>query len=132
MFATYGTPRRIKSENRPPFNSNEYEEFAKEEGFELYGITPVHQRANGESEKFMQTMNKTKEIANLEGKDKNERHNAIHDMLAAYRSMPHPATGVTPYEAVRGATVRTRLDHTRPTTEKGKEYKKIEIQKKCS
>ena len=26
----------------------------------------------------------------------------------------HPATGITPYEAMRGATVRIKLDHIQP------------------
>ena len=55
IFATYGMPRRIESGNGPPFNSKEYEKFAKKGGFKLHRITPVHPRVNGESKKFMQT-----------------------------------------------------------------------------
>ena len=62
----------------------------------------------------MQTLNKTEQIASLQGKDRLERRNAIQDMLIAYRSTPHPATGITPYEAMRGAAVRTKLDHIDP------------------
>ena len=127
IFATYSTPRIIESDNGPPFTSKEYDEFAKEEGLELHRITPIHPRANGESEKFMQTMNKTGQIASLEEKDKHGRQNAIHDMLVSCRSTPHPATGVTPCEAVRDAAVRTKLDHTRPTTEKRMEDEKIDL-----
>ena len=42
-------------------------------------------------------------------------------MLIAYRSTPHPATVVAPYEALRGPAVRTKLDYVQPepqTTEK--------------
>ena len=35
-------------------------------------------------------------------------------MLIAYRSTPHHTTGVTPCEAMRGITVRIKLDHTNP------------------
>ena len=35
----------------------------------------------------------------------------VQDMLIAYRDTPHPATGVTPYEALYGRPIRTRLDH---------------------
>lgn len=31
-------------------------------------------------------------------------------MLAGYRSTPHPATGVTPYEALMKTQVRTKRD----------------------
>ena len=34
IFATYGTPRRIESDNGPPFNSKEFNKFAEEEGFQ--------------------------------------------------------------------------------------------------
>ena len=65
IFATYGAPRRIESDNRPPFNSKEFKEFAKEEGFQDRNITPAHPQANGEVGRFMQTLNKTEQIANL-------------------------------------------------------------------
>ena len=118
IFATYGTPRRVESDNGPPFNSKEFNEFAMQEGFQHHRVTPLHPRANGEAERFMQTLNKTEQIASLQGKDRLERRNAIQDMLISYRSTPHPATGVTPYEAMRGATVRIKLDYIDPETKK--------------
>ena len=32
-------------------------------------------------------------------------------MLIAYRSTPHPATAVAPYDALKGAPVITKLDY---------------------
>lgn len=110
IFATYGTPRRIESDNGPPFNSKEFNEFAEQEGFQHHRVTPLHPRANGEVERFMQTLNKTEQNASLQGKNRLERRNAVQDMLTAYRSTPHPATGVAPYEALKGTSVRTKLD----------------------
>ena len=66
----------------------------------------------------MQILNKTEQIAHLQGKDRLERQNAIQDMLTAYRSTPNPATGVTPFEAMRGTTVRTKLDHIQPKVQR--------------
>ena len=114
IFATYGTPRRIESDNGPPFNSKEFTEFAKQEGFQHHRVTALHPRANGEVERFMQTLNKTEQIANLQGKNRLERRNAVQDMLIAYRSTPHPATGVAPYEALKGTPVRMKLDYIEP------------------
>jgi len=68
IFATYGIPRRIESDNGPPFNSKEFNDFAKQEGFQHHRVTPLHPRANEEVERFMQTLNKTEQIANLHGK----------------------------------------------------------------
>ena len=39
-------------------------------------------------------------------------------MLTAYQSTTHPATGITPNEAMRGATIRTKLDHIQPKVQK--------------
>ena len=114
IFATYGTPRRIESDNGPPFNSKEFNEFSKQEGFQHHRVTALHPRANGEVERFMQTLNKTEQIANLQGKNRLARRNAVQDMFIAYRSTPHPATGVAPYEALKGTPVRMKLDYIEP------------------
>lgn len=114
IFVTYGTPRRIESDNGPPFNSEEFNEFAEQEGFQHHRVTPLHPRANGEVERFMQTLNKTEQIASLQGKNRLERRNAVQDMLTAYRSTPHPITGVAPYEALKGTSARTKLDYIEP------------------
>ncbi|KAK3752978.1 hypothetical protein QZH41_005134 [Actinostola sp. cb2023] len=108
MSATHGTPRRVESDNGPPFNSKEFATFAEEEGFHDHKVTPCHARANGEAESFMKTLNKTEQIAHLQGKDCTI---AMQDMLIGYRSTPHPATRVTPYEALMNRQVRTKLDH---------------------
>ena len=77
----------------------------------------MHPRANGEAERFMQMLNKTERVANLQGKNRLDRQNSVQDMLVAYRSTPHPATGVTPYEAMSRATIRTKMDHVEPKLE---------------
>ena len=79
-------------------------------------MTPEHARANGEAESFMKLLNKTEQIAHIQGGDSNA---AIQEMLTGYRSTPHPATGVTPYEALMNRQVRTKLDH--QTTESNHE-----------
>ena len=109
VFATYGTPEKIESDNGPPFNSKEFDTFAQEEGFKHHRITPLHPRANGEAENFMKLLNKTEQRARLENKS---AKTAIQELLAGYRSTPHPATGITPYQAMMNRYVRTKLDYT--------------------
>ena len=135
MFAHHGTPQRVDSDNGPPFNSEEFAQFAQHEGFTHHRITAEHPRANGEAERYMQAINKTEQIAHLQGKPATERELAVQNMLIAYRDTPHPATGVTPYEAMHGRPIRTRLDHEnarktdhiekdKEIDERDKEYKK--------
>ena len=103
MFATHGTPRQLESDNGPPFSSKEFAEFAKTEGF-----YHEHARANGEAESFMKLLNKTEQIAHLQGRNSDM---AIQEMLTGYSSTPHPATAVTPYEALMNRKVRTKQDY---------------------
>ena len=42
MLAVHGTPRIVSSDNGPPFNSKEFEEFTKREKFEYHKVTPLH------------------------------------------------------------------------------------------
>ena len=109
MFAHHGVPRRVYSDNGPPFNSKEFSDFAEEEGFQHHRITPLHPRAYGQVERFMQVLNKTEQIAHLQGKTGLDRSIAVQDMLMAYRDTPHPATGVTPYQAMTNRPVRTKI-----------------------
>ena len=62
----------------------------------------------------MQTLNKTEQIANLQRKNRLEKRNAVQDMLVAYRSTPHPATAVAPYEALKGTSVKRKLNYIEP------------------
>jgi len=107
IFATHGIPRRVETDNGPPFQSQEFADFAEEQGFYHHRVTPEHARANGEVESFMKNLNKTEQIAHLR---KDGYKQAIQQMLMGYRATPHIATGITPYEALMGREVRTKLD----------------------
>ena len=65
--------RGIESDNRPPFSSKEFNEFAKQEGFQHHRVAALHPRMNGQVERFMQTLNRTEQISNLQGKNRLER-----------------------------------------------------------
>ena len=131
MFGHHGIPQRVDSDNGPLFNSEEFAQFAAHEGFIHHRITPEHPRANGEAERFMQTLNKTEQIAHLQGKHASQGEIAVQEMLTAYRDTPHPATWITPYEALHGRPIRTRLDHEPgQETAQGEEDRKINEQDK--
>lgn len=65
MFATYGIPRQLESDNGTPFQSKEFAEFAEIEGFHHHRVTPGRARANGVAESFMKLLSKTEKIARL-------------------------------------------------------------------
>ena len=108
IFATHGIPVRVKSDNGPPFNSVEFNEFAKEMGFIHHRVTPEHPRANGEAESFMKVLNKTEQIAQSESKSSST---AIQNMQIGYRSTQHPASSYLSYGALMRRNVKTKLDY---------------------
>ena len=56
----------------------------------------------------MNLLNKARQRARLENKTAGL---AIQELLMGYRSTPHPATGVTPYEAMMNRRVRRKIDY---------------------
>ena len=77
----------------------------------------------------MQTLNKTEQIAHLQGKSGPDRNMAVHDciwLLMAYRDTPHPATVISPYQAMMNRPVRTKLDYTVPWKERSSRDKMMD------
>ena len=55
MFARYGLPEQLVSDNRPQFISSEFERFMKVNGIKHIRTSPYHPASNGEAERFVQT-----------------------------------------------------------------------------
>ena len=107
VFAVYGIPKVVQTDNGPPFSSHEFKNFASEMGFRHKNITPRHPKAQGQVEGFNKLINKILTIAVAEGLD---THEATYDMLQAYRDTPHPAIKETPYNILMNREIRTRLE----------------------
>ena len=58
IFAEFGMPVSLKTDNGPPFNSHEFKTYASITGFRHRKITPLWPQANGETERFMRTVKK--------------------------------------------------------------------------
>ena len=58
VFAAYGVPQVVKSDNGPPFNGHEFAQFADYLGFKHRRVTPLWPEAYGEVELFMKTFGK--------------------------------------------------------------------------
>ena len=95
IFATHGVPKTLQSDNGPPFNSHAFSDFARESGFQHKRITPRYPKAQGQVEGFNKLVNKIMTIAQHNSTKPDE---AIYDRLQAYRSTPHPATKLPPYQ----------------------------------
>jgi len=106
----FAPPERLESENRPPFNSKKFAEFAEKEGFTHHRVTPLHLRANGESERFMQTpeQDRTDSPPPRQRQTSEEHSYTRHD----YCLLGHTSPSHRPYKAMNSRTVQTKLDYT--------------------
>jgi hypothetical protein len=105
IFAEYGIPHTIKTDNGPPFNSYEYAEFANENDFHHHKVTPYWPRANGKVEHFMKEIKKI-----LTDYKSTELEDILNEFLANYRATPHSTTEVAPHKAIfRTQTTTSKL-----------------------
>ena len=56
VFALFGVPEVVRTDNGPPFNSHYFAQFAKYLGFNHRRVTPHWPQANGEVERFMRVL----------------------------------------------------------------------------
>ena len=69
VFAEFGVPRVVKSDNGSPFQSDDFHKFAKYLGFKHRRITPYWPRSNAECERFVKTVGKCINAAIQQQKD---------------------------------------------------------------
>jgi len=106
IFALFGVPVVIRTDNGPPFNGKEFAAYARKMGFRHRTVTYAWPEANGEAERFMRTLGKTIRTAIASGVNWMTQ---LQEFLRNYRMTPHPATGVSPAEALMGRVSHGRL-----------------------
>ena len=106
LFAQHGIPVVIKTDNGPPFNGAEFEDFCATRGIKHEKITPYHPNANGVAERFMPGISKTIKMAELE---KDNWRSCLLDFALNYRATPHTTTGQPPATLFLGRRIRTML-----------------------
>ena len=106
IFAAYGVPKVVKSDNGPPFNGHEFAQFANYMGFKHRKVTPLWPEANGEVERFMRTFGKVLRTT------KHWSQDMYIQFLRNYRATAHSTTGVAPATALFGRSIKTKLPNT--------------------
>ncbi len=97
IFARFGIPEQMMSDNGSQFTSGEFRVFAAEHEIRLITNSPHYSQSNGLAERNVKT---AKDILDLE--------NPVLGLMT-YRSTPHSTTGVSPAQLLMGRQIRTTL-----------------------
>ena len=73
MFAQYGLPEQIVSDNGPQFVSAEFATFAKKNGIKHIRCAPYHPSSNGLAELFVQTFKRAMKASEKDGRSPSHR-----------------------------------------------------------
>ena len=111
LFARFGIPEQIVSDNGPQFVSEEFQAFIKSNGIRHITSAPYHPATNGLAERLVQTFKQALRAMFQSSKPVKEK---LAKFLIAYRNSPHSTTGESPAQLLLGRPLRTRLDLVKP------------------
>ena len=100
------------SDNGPPFQSVEYEDFLKQNGIQRVLVSPYHPASNGQAERSLQTFKNYLKTSSSQSC----LLQRIQSFLLSYRGTPHSTTGCSPAKLFLQRELRTRLSLVKPDT----------------
>ena len=99
LFARYGIPEQIVSNNSAQFVSEESQVFVGSNGIRHITSAPYHPATNGLAERAVQTFKQALRSMYQSSKPVKEK---LAKFLIAYRNTPHSTTGVSPAQVLLG------------------------------
>ncbi|XP_052003949.1 uncharacterized protein K02A2.6-like [Xyrauchen texanus] len=111
LFATYGLPEQIVTDNPMTFMSDEFQLFMKRNGILHTTGAPRHPATNGLAERYVATFKAG--IKKLEGEELSVEDKISH-LLMRYHITPNSVTGESPAYLHLKRHVRSRLDFLKP------------------
>ena len=110
----FGPPKTLVTDNGPPFNSHEMQNFYKKYGISHVTTPPYHPASNGIAERFVRTFKET--LLKEEISNRLDKVTVLRDFLRNYRWSPHISTGLSPAKMMFQYPVRTEFDMMKPVT----------------
>ena len=111
IFARFGLPETIVTDNGTGFVSQEFKEFLRINGINHTTSAPYHPASNGLAERAVQIVKK-----GLKKEVSGSMSTRLAKVLFSYRITPQGTTGSSPAELLLGRRPRTRLDLLKPNT----------------
>ena len=118
IFARFGLPETIVTDNGTGFVSQEFKEFLRMNGIHHTTSAPYHPASNGLAERAVQIVKK-----GLKKDTAGSMVTRLARVLFTYRITPQSTTGSSPAELLLGRRPRTRLDLLKPNTAERVEQK---------
>ena len=112
LFAQFGIPETIVSDNGTQFVSVEFKEFCRLNGIHHVQTAPYHPSSNGLAERAVQVVKQ-----GIRKQSSGTLNDRISQLLFQYRITPHSTTGISPSELLIGRQLRSRLDFLKPNME---------------
>lgn len=118
IFARFGLPITIKTDNGPQFVSREFETFCEENNNKRISTIPYWQQQNGEVESQNRSLLKRLIISQNTGRNWSDD---LQDYLLMYRATPHSTTLKSPTEMLLGYTIRDKIPNIEQPFERDEE-----------
>ncbi|UYV68566.1 K02A2.6-like, partial [Cordylochernes scorpioides] len=105
LFARFGIPRTLVSDNGTGFTSEEFRQFMTRNGIRHLRTAPFHPSSNGLAERAVQTIK-----TGLKKVQQGSISQRLAEILLGYRRTPIASIGKSPSEMMFGRNIRSRLD----------------------
>ena len=125
LFAQFGIPETIVTDNGTCFVSVEFEDFLASNGVRHLTSAPYHPASNGLAERAVQIVKK-----GLKKVTEGTVRARLAKILFAYRLTPQTTTGSSPAQLLLGRRPRSRLDLLKPHTADRVEQKQMDQKSK--
>ena len=108
IFARFGYPEELVSDNGKQFISAEFETYLKSCSIQHIRVSPYYARSNGKLERFHQYLKKNFRAVISEGKS---WQTELPKILMLYRASPHPVSGKSPAMLLFTREIRMKVPH---------------------